>query len=108
MSVNNGDSDQTSHSAASDLGLLGLPMSHKNDARLIWVNNKRTTILEWTAAQATVDPVLIISTGKSFALKNGSLMIKLEFSGKIISEDFIDVLICELKIHQIFIERNGV
>ena len=75
---------------------------------LIWVNNKRTTILEWTAAQATVGPGLIISTGKFFALKNGSLMIKLEFSGKIISEDFIDVLICVLKIHQIFIERNGV
>ena len=26
------------HSVASDLGLHCLPMSHKNDARLIWVN----------------------------------------------------------------------
>ena len=25
------------HSAASDLGLHGLPMSHKKDDRLIWV-----------------------------------------------------------------------
>ena len=26
------------HSAVSDLGLPGLPMSHKKDAMLIWVN----------------------------------------------------------------------
>ena len=29
---------QTLHSAASDQGLHCLPMSHKKDARLIWVN----------------------------------------------------------------------
>ena len=31
------DLDQTPHNAASDLGLHCLPMSHKRDARLIWV-----------------------------------------------------------------------
>ena len=31
------DPDQTPHSAASDLGLHCLPMSHKKDARLICV-----------------------------------------------------------------------
>ena len=35
---NNGDPDQRPHSAASGLGLGCLPMSHKKDARLIWVN----------------------------------------------------------------------
>ena len=37
---NSGDTDQTQRSAASDLGLHYLHMSHKNDARLIWVNWK--------------------------------------------------------------------
>ena len=32
-----GDPDQTPHSVASDLGLHYLPMSHKKDARHIWV-----------------------------------------------------------------------
>ena len=32
------DPDQTPRSAASDLGLHCLPMSHKKDARLIWAN----------------------------------------------------------------------
>ena len=31
------DADQTPHSVASDLGLPCLPMSHKKDARHIWV-----------------------------------------------------------------------
>ena len=31
---------QTQRAAASDLGLHGLPMSDKKDARLIWVNDK--------------------------------------------------------------------
>ena len=31
------DPDQTLHSVASDLGLHYLPMSHKKDARHIWV-----------------------------------------------------------------------
>ena len=31
------DPDQTPHSVASDLGLHCLPMSHKKDARHIWV-----------------------------------------------------------------------
>ena len=30
--------DQTLHSSASGLGLHCLPMSHKEDARLIWIN----------------------------------------------------------------------
>ena len=34
-----GDPDQAPHSAASDLGLHCLPMSHKKDARLIWANS---------------------------------------------------------------------
>ena len=34
---NSEDPDQIPHSAASDLGLHYLPMSHKKDARLIWV-----------------------------------------------------------------------
>ena len=33
-----GDPDQMPRFAASDLGLYSLPMSHKTDARLIWVN----------------------------------------------------------------------
>ena len=37
MQANSGDPDQTSHSVASDLGLHYLPMSHKKDARHIWV-----------------------------------------------------------------------
>ena len=32
-----GDPDQTPHSVASDLGLHYLPMSHKKEARHIWV-----------------------------------------------------------------------
>ena len=37
MLANSGDPDQTPHSVASDLGLHYLPMSHKKDARHIWV-----------------------------------------------------------------------
>ena len=35
--ANSGDTDQTPHFMAADLGLHCLPMSHKKDARLIWV-----------------------------------------------------------------------
>ena len=35
--ANSGDSDQTPHSVASDLGLHYVPMSHKKDAKHIWV-----------------------------------------------------------------------
>ena len=35
---NSGDPDQTPRSAASDLGLHCLPMSHNKVVRLIWVN----------------------------------------------------------------------
>ena len=38
MKANSEDPDQTPGSAASDLGLHCLPMSHKKDARLIWVS----------------------------------------------------------------------
>ena len=38
LSANSGDPDQTPHSVLSDLGLHCLPMSHKMDARFIWVN----------------------------------------------------------------------
>ena len=37
MQANSGDLDQTPHSVESDLGLHYLPMSHKKDARHIWV-----------------------------------------------------------------------
>ena len=37
MHANSGDPDQMPHSVASDLGLHFLPMSHKKDARNIWV-----------------------------------------------------------------------
>ena len=37
MQAISGDSDQTPHSIASDMGLHYLPMSHKKDARHIWV-----------------------------------------------------------------------
>ena len=33
------ETDQTPHSAATDLGLHSLPMSYKKDARLIWVKS---------------------------------------------------------------------
>ena len=39
MQANSGDPDLTPHSVASDLGLHCLPMSHKKDARHIWVKN---------------------------------------------------------------------
>ena len=39
MQANSGDPDQTLYSVASDLGLHYLPMSHKKDARHIWVKN---------------------------------------------------------------------
>ena len=39
MQANSGDPDQTPHFVASDLGLHYLPMSHKRDARHIWVKN---------------------------------------------------------------------
>ena len=37
MQANSGDPDQTQHSVVSDLSLHYLPMSHKKDARHIWV-----------------------------------------------------------------------
>ena len=37
MQGNSGDPGQTPHSVASDLGLDYLPLSHKKDARHIWV-----------------------------------------------------------------------
>ena len=37
MKANSGDPDQTPSFAASDLGLHGLPMSHKKDSRRIHV-----------------------------------------------------------------------
>ena len=37
MQAKSGDPDQTPHSVASELGLHYLPMSHKKDARHIWV-----------------------------------------------------------------------
>ena len=37
MQANSGDPDQTPHSVASDLGLHYFPMSHRKDARHIWV-----------------------------------------------------------------------
>ena len=43
MQANSGDPDQTLHSVVSDLGLHCLPMSHKKDARHIWV--KKAIIL---------------------------------------------------------------
>ena len=36
--ANSGDPDQRPHYLASDLGLRCLPMFHKKDAKLIWVN----------------------------------------------------------------------
>ena len=35
--ANSGDTDQTPRFAASDLGLWCFPLSHKKDARLIWI-----------------------------------------------------------------------
>ena len=37
MQANSGDPDRTPHFVASDQGLHCLPMSHKKDARHIWV-----------------------------------------------------------------------
>ena len=37
LEANSGNPDQTPRSAASDLGLHCLPVSHKKDARLLWV-----------------------------------------------------------------------
>ena len=38
LRANSGDPDQTPRYVASDLGLQYLSVSHKKDARLIWVN----------------------------------------------------------------------
>ena len=35
------------HNAASDLGLHCLPLSHKKDARLIWVEGSRVIVYRW-------------------------------------------------------------
>ena len=40
MQANSRDPDQTLNSVAFDLGLHCLPMSHKKDARLIWVKKQ--------------------------------------------------------------------
>ena len=45
MQANSGDPDQTPQSVASDLGLHYLPMSHKKDARPIWVKNAITLLI---------------------------------------------------------------
>ena len=37
MQASSGDSDQTPRSVVSDLGLHYQPMSHKKDARHIWI-----------------------------------------------------------------------
>ena len=37
--ANSGDPDHMPHSAVSHVGQYCLSMSHKKDARLIWVNN---------------------------------------------------------------------
>ena len=42
--IESGDPDQTPRSAASDLGLHYLPMSHKKDARIVWVKGIRTCV----------------------------------------------------------------
>ena len=39
LKANSGDPDQTPHYVVSDLGLHCLPMSHKKDARLIWIKS---------------------------------------------------------------------
>ena len=56
------DSDQTPRSVASDLGLCCLPMSHKKDARLIWVNF--TTYL--VAAELPLSLVIFFNCPKSY------------------------------------------
>ena len=43
MYVNSGEPDQTPHPVASDLDLHCLPMSHKKDTRLLWVNHRNCT-----------------------------------------------------------------
>ena len=45
MQVNSGDPEQMTHFVASDLGLYYLPLSHKKDAKHIWVKNAVTCIL---------------------------------------------------------------
>ena len=47
-----GDPDQTPGSAASGLGLYYLPMSHKKDARLIWVKSLPPYDTFWTRCPA--------------------------------------------------------
>ena len=47
LCADSGDPDQMPRSAASDLGLHCFPMSHKKNARLIWINvvNKKIVFL---------------------------------------------------------------
>ena len=40
LKKHDGDPDQTPHSAASDLSLHCLPMSHRKDAWLLWVKSR--------------------------------------------------------------------
>ena len=56
MYANSGEPDQTPHYAASDLDLYCLHMSHKKDARLIWVN-------KCTLATSLTVQILFVNVG---------------------------------------------
>ena len=52
--ANTGELNQTPRFAASDLVLHCLPMSHKKDARLIWVNVPPTAKVIWRRVHSLV------------------------------------------------------
>ena len=69
--ANSGDPDQTPRYAASDLDLHYLPMSHENDARIIWAKTDRT----WMDPESSVRPLtefLIINERVEYGLPSRS------------------------------------
>ena len=52
--IENSECQQGSHSVSSDLGLHHLPMTHKKDARLLWVKIvPYPEVLPWCSGQTT-------------------------------------------------------
>ena len=72
INANSVDPDQTPRSAASDLGLHCLPMSHLWDARNKWVNNQNF-LVQWTL-------VISNSNGPEMSVRDTSSLTRVEIS----------------------------
>ena len=74
MQANSGDPDQTPYSVASNLGLHYLPMSHKKDARHIWVKNAIIMLISYELQQFWKYIVEIIFQVKSDLIINMKIL----------------------------------